>query len=85
MLFTLCAYPEPSVTLSKFEGHDNSRSIKRNKKYKLTAKYLTQNRFEYTFIINNITDGDFGAYVFSVAYAEGVADVVIVASPSQGT
>ncbi|XP_046579327.1 uncharacterized protein LOC124286915 [Haliotis rubra] len=82
--FTLCAYPAPVVTKWYFAKYGSPRDITANEKYKLARKASTDNLYDYMFTITNITENDFGAYIFRFEHAEATADIIIIASPPKG-
>ncbi|XP_046565341.1 neural cell adhesion molecule 1-B-like [Haliotis rubra] len=77
---TLCSYPGPSKPKLGFTQSGNLRDITNIKKYDLATKNIPHNVFEYSFIIHNITDADFGVYKFSVEYNHSSTDFNISAS-----
>ncbi|XP_071095748.1 uncharacterized protein [Haliotis cracherodii] len=77
---TLCSYPGPSKTKWRFTQSGNLRDITDMTKYHLAAEKKNHNVFDYSLVINNIGDGDFGAYIFSVGYNETTFDFFIPAS-----
>ncbi|XP_048253936.1 uncharacterized protein LOC125381441 [Haliotis rufescens] len=76
---TLCSYPGPSKTKWRFTQSGNLRDITDMTKYHLASKNKKHNVFDYSLVINNIGDGDFGAYIFSVGYNETTFDFFIPA------
>ncbi|XP_048254468.1 uncharacterized protein LOC124122913 [Haliotis rufescens] len=81
---TLCSYPGPSKTKWRFTQSGNLRDITDMTKYHLASKNKKHNVFDYSLVINNIGDGDFGAYIFSVEYNETTFDFFIPASKPLG-
>ncbi|XP_048254461.1 uncharacterized protein LOC124122912 isoform X2 [Haliotis rufescens] len=77
---TLCSYPGPSKTKWRFTQSGNLRDITDMTKYHLAAKNKKHNVFDYSLVINSISDVDFGAYIFSVEYNETTFDFFIPAS-----
>ncbi|XP_071094723.1 uncharacterized protein [Haliotis cracherodii] len=77
---TLCSYPGPSKTKWRFTQSGNLRDTTDMTKYHLAAKNENHNVFDYLLVINNIGDGDFGAYIFSVEYNGTTFDFFIPAS-----
>ncbi|XP_067676609.1 uncharacterized protein [Haliotis asinina] len=82
---TLCSYPGLSNPKWRFTQSGKLQDITDMKKYQPATKNMRHNVFEYSLVINNATDADFGVYIFSVEYNHSSADFIIAASRMTAT